>query len=47
MSDENKMLAVKAGAIDAVLAVMKAHVANADVSESACWAMRNICVNGV
>ena len=42
---ENKMLAGKAGAIDAVVTVMRAHVGNAGVSEQACRAMSNICVN--
>ena len=32
---ENRKLAGKAGAIDAVVAVMKAHVGNAGVSKSA------------
>ena len=40
------MLAGQAGAIDAVVAVMWAHVANAGVSEHACLAMINICDNG-
>ncbi len=45
---ENHVLAVKAGAIDAVLAAMRTHVGDAGVSEQACVAMRNICaVNGV
>jgi hypothetical protein len=39
-------LAGKAGAIDAVVAVMRAHVGNAGVSEPACGAMLNICFNG-
>ena len=46
LSDENWVLAVKAGAIDAVVAAMRAHVDNAGVSEQACEAMWNICVNG-
>ncbi len=45
MADENKVLAGKAGAIDAVVAAMRAHVDNAGVSEQACWAMWNICAN--
>ena len=43
-SGGNKVLAGKAGAIDAVVAAMRAHVGNADVSEQACWAMWSICV---
>ncbi len=35
VADENKVLAVKAGAIDAVTAVMKAHAGNAGVLEVA------------
>ena len=31
------------GAIDALVAVMRAHVGNAGVLEQACCAMRNIC----
>ena len=46
IAGENKVLAGKAGAIDAVVAAMRAHVGNAGVSEQACWAMKNICVNG-
>ena len=46
LSDEIKKMAVKAGAIDAVAAAMRAHVGNAGVSEQACGAMRLICVNG-
>ena len=46
MADENQVLAGKAGAIDAVVAAMRAHVGNAGVSENACRAMYNICVNG-
>ncbi len=45
MSGENQVLAGKAGAIDAVVAVMRAHVGNAGVLEQACRAMRNICGN--
>ena len=41
------MLAGKAGAIDAVLAAMRAHADNAGVLEQACWAMQNIIINGV
>ena len=43
---ENEVLAGKAGAIDAVVAAMRAHVGNAGVSQWACSAMCNICVNG-
>ena len=46
MAGENQVLAVKAGAIDAVVATMRAHVGNAGVLEQACGAMRTICLNG-
>ena len=46
MADENKVLAGKAGAIDAVVAAMRAHVGNAGVLEQACDAMCRICLNG-
>ena len=46
MAGENKVLAGKAGAIDAVVAVMRAHVGHSGVSEQACWAMIYICDNG-
>ena len=46
MAGENQALAGKAGAIEAVVAAMRAHVGNAGVSENACMAMGNICVNG-
>ena len=46
MLGENQVLAGKAGAIDAVVAAMRAHVGNAGVSEQACGAMSSICVNG-
>ena len=42
---ENQVLAGKAGAIDAVVEAMRAHVDNAGVSEQACWAIRNICAD--
>ena len=45
MAGENKVLAGKAGAIDAVVAAMRAHVGNAGVLEQACRAMNNICAN--
>ncbi len=38
-------MAVKAGAIDTVVAVMRAHVGNAGVSEYACGAMCRICID--
>ena len=43
MAGENKVLAGKAGAIDAVVAVMRAHVGHAGVSEKACGAMVCFC----
>jgi hypothetical protein len=46
IAGENKVLAAKAGAIDAVVAAMRAHVGNAGVSEQACRAMWKICING-
>ena len=45
-ADANRVLAGKAGAIDALVAVMRAHVGNAGVSKQACKAMWNICVDG-
>ena len=39
MAGENQVLAGKAGAIDAVVAAMRAHVGNAGVSEQACLAL--------
>ena len=38
-------MAGKAGAIDAVVAAMRAHVGNAGVSKQACRAMCTICFN--
>ena len=46
IADENKVLAGKAGAIDAVVAAMRAHVGSAGVSEQACRALCRICKNG-
>ena len=43
VAGDNQVLAGKAGAIDAVVATMRAHVANGGVSQQACLAMRNIC----
>ena len=43
--DENKVLAGKAGAIDAVVAAMRAHVGNAGLSEQACETISIFCVN--
>ena len=40
------MSAGKAGAIDAVVAILRAHTGHAGVSEYACRAMNNICANG-
>ena len=45
-TDENAVLAGKAGAIDAVVAAMRAHVGNAGVLEQACGAMNYFCFNG-
>ena len=46
LSDENKVLAGSAGAIAAVVAAMRAHVGNAEVSKQAFGAMCHICING-
>ena len=46
VADENQEFAGKAGAIDAVVAIMRAHVGNAGVLGPECWAMRIICANG-
>ena len=42
---ENNMLAVEAGVIDAVVAIMKTHGSGRsdDVTRAACWAMATIC----
>ncbi len=45
MAGENKVFAGEAGAIDALVAAMRAHVGNAGVSKQACGAMQEICVN--
>ena len=42
----NRALAVEAGAIDAVLAVMWAHSKNASVSAASCCALQVVCSNG-
>ena len=47
MADENKVMAGKAGVIDALAAAMRAHVDHAGVSEHACSALLNICIRGV
>ncbi len=39
------MLARKAGAIDAVVAVMRAHIGNAGVLKQACGALQNISID--
>ena len=45
VAGENQVLAGKVGAIDAVVAAMRAHVGNAGVLEHVCGAMGNICAN--
>ena len=45
IAGENKVLAGKAGAIDAVVAVLRAHVGNAEVSKGAFQAITNICAD--
>ena len=49
LSGENCVLALTAGAIESLVAVMRAHVGgDADVMEQACWTMFWICDdNGV
>ena len=42
---EHKVLARKAGAIEALTAAMRAHADNAGVLEQACGAMLNFCIN--
>jgi hypothetical protein len=46
ISQARTRLAGKAGAIDAVVAAMRAHVDNAGVSESSCGALNKICFKG-
>ena len=43
LADANRVLARKAGAIDAVVKALRIHSANPIVSESACSAIYNIC----
>ncbi len=45
MSGENEVFAGKAGAIDAVVAVMRAHAGNTGVLEQACRAMCIVSIN--
>ncbi len=42
-ADENAATAVKAGAMNAVLAAMRTHADKAGVLEQACWALHNMC----
>ena len=46
VAGENALLVGRAGAIDAVVAAMMTHVDKAGLSEHACHAMSNICMNG-
>ena len=46
MAGKNHALARRAGAIDAVVAAMRAHIGNADVSIQVCTTINNICKNG-
>ena len=43
LAGDNAVLAGEVGAIDAVVAVMRAHVANDGVLEAACLALRILC----
>ena len=45
-TDDNKVKAGRAGAIDAIVSAMKTHSDNAGVCEQGCRALRNITVNG-
>ena len=45
MAGRNAVLAVKAGAIDVVVAAMRAHVGNADVSKQGSQAIVIMCFN--
>ena len=45
MVGKSKALASQVGAIEAVVAVLRAHVGDANVSKKACGALRNICIN--
>jgi hypothetical protein len=42
-ADKTRVLAGKVGAIDAVLAIMRAHADNAGVFEQACLTMKHVC----
>ncbi len=41
--DNDRLRSRKAGAIDAVVAVMRAHADNAGVLEQACLTMKHVC----
>jgi hypothetical protein len=45
-ADENRVLAGRAGAIDAVVTAMREHANNTRVSEQACRALGNLCISG-
>ncbi len=46
VADVHCLLAVEAGAIDAVVAAMRAHVDNAGTMEQACAALQTLSKNG-
>ena len=46
LTDDNKVMAGRAGAIDVIVSAMKTHSNNADVCGAGCAALRNITVNG-
>ena len=46
LTDDNKVNAGRAGAIDVIVSAMRTHSNNAGVCEQGCWALRNITANG-
>ena len=42
---DNKVMAGRAGAIEAIVSAMKTHINNAGVCKQGCGALRNITVN--
>ena len=45
-TDDNEVMAGRAGAIDVIVSAMKTHSNNAGVCEAGCGALKNITVNG-
>ena len=43
--DDNKAIAGKCGAIEAIVSVMKAHPDNAGMCQGGCWALQAITTN--